>query len=417
MVVDAWQPPLIALIGFGMCREDLGRTAEKWVARAEVLVGGRRMLAAFPEHPGERMVIGSPLGALLDDVADISRRQRVAVLAAGDPLFFGIGRRLVDRVGAQRLMVVPNVTAVQSLFARLAIPWDGVRVHSVHGRDNGRWLDDLAKGRCVVLLTDPRHHPAWVARKVMQAGLAVGEVVVGENLGSQAERVLRMDLGTVAERDFEALNVTVLFPRGGASEDKDATAPTELPVMGIDDEMFRHGRGLITKVEIRAIVLARLQLRCRQVLWDLGAGSGSVAIEAARMAALSRVAAVEKDEGRYRDLESNIRRFGCHNVRAYHGYAEDVVERLPSPDRVFIGGGSGNLEDLLAKVRCRLKPGGRVVQTAVTFDTLERVRSFWQDCGRPVDIVEAQISRSVPILNTQRLEALNPIFITSVTMP
>ena len=171
---------------------------------------------------------------------------------------------------------------------------------------------------------------------------------------------------------------------------------------------------MITKMEVRAVVLAHLQLKPGLILWDLGAGSGSVSIEAARLAPLKQVIAVEKNRKRFEALQQNVKDLGGPEVQTVHGSACDVIDQLPDPDRVFIGGSGEELRALLPRVAERLRPEGRVVQTAVTLDTLETVRSFWRGKPFEISITQLQVNRSAAISESLRFEALNPVFIVSV---
>jgi precorrin-6Y C5,15-methyltransferase (decarboxylating) len=180
------------------------------------------------------------------------------------------------------------------------------------------------------------------------------------------------------------------------------------PVLGLGDEAFAHQRGLITKMEVRAVVLASLQLRPGLVLWDLGAASGSVAIEAARLTRLERVFAVEKDPDRFQQLLKNIGRFGCSAaILPVQGEAPEALQGLPDPDRVFIGGSGGESTAILEELVRRLRPRGYVVQTAVTLETLAELQAFWRRQPFELNIVQLQVNRSVPIGDAFRLEALN----------
>ncbi len=411
---DDWSPPLLALIGLGMERGNLGLGALRWIERAEVLAGGRRLIGWFPEHRADRLVLEGPLDAAVARLKEVSETRRTVVLASGDPLFFGIGRRLVKAVGKERLFVFPNVTSVQYLFSRLGKPWEDVKVVSLHGRNplpgSTSWLAAVHRFPMVAFLTDPSHTPAWIASEMVAAGCTRHTLIVGEDLGLSTERIEGFSPVEAAGRTFSALNVVVACAvekrAGDAGEETCRGA-----VLGLPESAFRHEAGLITKTEIRAVVLAHLRLEPGNVLWDLGAGSGSVSIEAARLAPLRQVIAVEKNPDRYEDLIRNIREFHCHEVQPVCGCAAEAVEGAPDPDRVFIGGSGGELLEILEKTAARLKPGGRVVQTAVTLDTLDLARSFWQGRRFDVTLVQLQVSRSVPIGKALRLEALNPVFI------
>jgi len=413
---EEWRPPLVVLVGMGMSAEDLSPRVLSWIERADVLVGAKRLLDCFPDHTGERIPLLSSLDETIERLRAVARNRRTVVLASGDPFFFGIGRRLVQALGKEHVFALPNVTSVQALFARLLEPWDDVKVVSLHGRSEtanaGRWLDDLRHCSRMAFFTDPRRTPAWIAREMLAAGYAHHTMIVAEDIGLPTERIGRFTLREAADRAFSTLNLVAVF----ADRDhcRAPAAPFEDTVLGLPEEAFMHEAGLITKTEVRAVVLAHLLLQPGKVLWDVGSGSGSVSIEAARVGRLREVIAVERNEDRFRDLVANIERFRCPEVRPVFGSALQVLAGAPDPDRVFIGGSGGELPMLLDMVSKRLRPGGRVVQTAVTLDTLEAARSFW--LGKPFEVcvVQLQVSRSAPIGGTLRLEALNPVFIVTV---
>lgn len=428
---DDWAPPCVVLVGMGMRVGDIPAAALPWIERAEVLAGGARHLDWFASHPGEKLPLKGPLNAWLDAVGAISRERRTAVLASGDPFFFGIGRRLAERLGKDHLVTFPNITSVQVLFARLNEPWEDVKVLSLHGRGaavgDPRWLLQFRLHPRFVCFTDPQHTPNWIARQLLENGMEDRVMVVGEDLGTSSERIHRLSPREAATGSFSSLNLVAVLderkdaPRQGtpeetASSSVDLEGDAALPrtVLGLPESAFRHQAGLITKMEVRAVALAALQLEPGLVLWDLGAGSGSVSIEASRLVSLRCVAAVEKDPHRYRDLQENIERLCGSPIQAFHGRSSELLGRLPDPDRVFIGGSGGDLPEVFDHLLRRMRAGGRLVLTAVTLDTLEAVRAFWGDKDYELEIIQLQVSRSAPIGKTLRLEALNPVFVISV---
>ncbi|NLI83229.1 MAG: precorrin-6y C5,15-methyltransferase (decarboxylating) subunit CbiE [Deltaproteobacteria bacterium] len=408
---EKWEPPVMVLVGVGVGPGDLTGDALRWIARGQVIAGAARHLGLFPEHPGRRIAWQSGLEPFLERLDEASRYERTVMLASGDPLFFGIGSRLIRQMGRDRVVIVPGITSVQALFGRLREPWEDVRVLSLHGREEEglEWKLLYAVGRYprLAVFTDPVHTPGWIARKLLDAGVAGRRMVVAEDLGQATENIGRYSLEEVLLREFSSLNLVAVF----CEERSGRRDLTGIPVFGFSEEMFQHEAGLITKVEVRALVLASLQLGPGQVLWDLGAGSGSVSIEASRIAPLGRVIAVERDENRIRDLRENLRRFQCYEISAVHGNALDVMDGLPDPDRVFVGGSGGELERMLGKLSPRLRPGGRVVQTAVTLETLETARRFWKTMGMEVSVTQLHSSRSTSIGGSVRLDAMNPVFV------
>lgn len=411
-----WRSPTVLLVGLGQGRDDLSARVLRWLERAEVLAGGKRHLDAFPEFKGEKIPLRAPLEEFLHALKKSSEQKRVAVLASGDPLFYGIGRRLARYLGKEHLLAFPNVTSLQALFAALGEAWDDVTVLSLHGgarlSNPALWLRTVRTASKVALLTDPHRTPAWIAEQLLEMGVADRSLIVAENLGLPSERIHHLSLEAARNRSFSPLNIVVVVRQKPSR--RAASVRPRLPLFGLPESAFEHEAGMITKMEVRAVVLAQLHLEPDLVLWDLGAASGSVSIEAARLVPLREAFAVEKDSDRYEALQRNIKAFGLAEVRALQGRASEVVGRLPDPDRVFIGGSGEDLPEVLRQVSERLRAGGRVVQTAVTLDTLETARSFWGGKPFAMSILQLQVNRSAPIAESLRFEALNPVFILSV---
>jgi precorrin-6Y C5,15-methyltransferase (decarboxylating) len=205
---------------------------------------------------------------------------------------------------------------------------------------------------------------------------------------------------------------------------QDASAPPareDLPPrprlhLGLPEAAYDHEQGLITKAEVRAVVLAKLGLFPGQVLWDVGAGSGSVGLEASLLLGAGRILAVEKNPARLAQLAANRDRFGVTNLEIIAGQAPQCLHRLPPPDRVFIGGGGEAVGDILAAVLLRLRPGGRVVLTATRLETLETARRLLAQHQLQPDVVQLQVSRSQPLAGGHYFQALNPVWIIAASI-
>ncbi|ROQ93369.1 precorrin-6y C5,15-methyltransferase (decarboxylating) subunit CbiE [Desulfosoma caldarium] len=440
---EQWTPPLIAVVGIGTGPKTCALEGLQWIQRAEILVGGTRHLAFFADHPGEKMPLRGSMKSLVETVESLSRQRRVAVLASGDPLFFGIGRTLTSMLPADRLHFIPGPTSVQSLCAALARPWEDVRVFSLHGRESSlEWMWFLRQGYPVALLTDEEHGPPWIAQHLVRAGLDGFDLIVGEDLGLPSEKIRRMTPHDAVTADFSPLTVVLLGEPGlqdGPQKDSERCAPfkQEAPAektleavsgpdcngphksagavaLGVPDTAFVHRAGLITKREVRVLALSMLRLGPGQVLWDLGAGSGSMSVEAALLCPLHSVWAVEKVPERAEDIRKNVRRFHCGQVQVIEGEALHVVERLPAPHRVFVGGSGGTLPALLRAVWNRLAPLGRIVVAAVTWQSLQDVDTFSRSNGIALEALQVQVNRAVPVGSSVRFEALNPVFLCSM---
>ncbi|SPF44292.1 Precorrin-6Y C5,15-methyltransferase (Decarboxylating) [Syntrophobacter sp. SbD1] len=409
-----WKPPLIAAIGMGIGPKCLGSLALEWIEAAQILIGASRHLELFPEYAGEKLDFKSPLSESLEEIGRISATKRVAVLCSGDPLFFGIGRTLADKFGKNRLMVIPNVTSIQTLCARICENWDSIETVSFHGAKAKtgieRVLDILNTGRKAAVITDPDHKPQWIAGELIEFQSEC-TLIIGEDLGIPSERIRSFSPRDAAGEEFSLLSAIVVLPAESAVKSAKSNK-TEI-VFGLSDEAFECEAGMITKMEVRAVVLAMLQPAHGQVLWDLGAATGSVSVEAAAIARLKRIFAIEQNQSRYSMLLRNLEKFGISEVQALCARASEAIGALPDPDRVFIGGSGDDLDMILETVAKRLLPGGRVVQTIVLLQTLEKVNKFWKDKNFDLSTVQIQVNRSVPTGKDQRLEALNPVFIVS----
>ncbi len=372
------------------------------IGRAEILLGGERQLALFPEFKGQKVAIGSNLAEIVEILEKTERR--AVVLASGDPLFFGIGRYLLRNLPEEELAFVPNVTSVQYAFAKIKEPWDDAVFISAHGRGLKKAVDRIVANDKAAVLTDDVNTPAAIAAELMRRGRDGYTAWLCENLGTAEERIVRTDVKNLPEIDAAPLNVLILI--------KEYEAVGEyVPILGIPDDEFATVKKLITKEEVRVITLAKLKLRHDMVLWDIGAGSGSVAIEADHLLPNGRVFAVERSPQCHDFIRENLNRFNSRNVSLIEGEAPGCLESLPDPDRVFIGGSGGNLWEILDAVDARLPAEGRVVINAVTLDTLNAATEFFENAGYHLEVTVVNIARTRPLTDYKMFEAFNPVYV------
>ncbi len=403
----------VTIVGMGMSPQDLTARHHDLIAAAEVLVGGRRHLAHFADLTAEKIEIGKGLSTLLPAIRSAARDRRVVVLASGDPLYYGVGAYLVRALGPENVRVYPNVSSVAAAFARIRHPGQDVRVVSQHGRDGAaQLLAATGEADWVAVFTDPTHTPAQVARLLLQNEVTGFEMCILENMGTATERISWLGPESAAANAFADPNLVVLkrSPQAAAS-------PPRPLFLGMPDEQFDHQNGLITKAEVRVLALSRLQLRPRDTLWDLGAGSGSLAIEAAVFIRSGLIFAVEQNPERIQQIRRNAARFGVSNLSAVQAVLPEGLEPLPDPDRIFIGGGGRNLGAIIRQAASRLKPGGRMVVNTVLLDTIQSAVAAMQQLGWEADLVQAQISRSQRMPWSLRMTAHNPVWIVSGAKP
>ncbi|EGJ50227.1 bifunctional cobalt-precorrin-7 (C(5))-methyltransferase/cobalt-precorrin-6B (C(15))-methyltransferase [Desulfocurvibacter africanus] len=402
------QPP-VEIIGAGLTEGHMCRHVYDVVRKANVLVGGRRMLARYLGHPAQKIEIVSPLSAVIEAIErNQSLSLHVVVLADGDPLFFGIGRRLVEALGADKVRIHPGITALQAAAARLKIAWEDIPAVSLHGRSD--WIPlfaALSRRPRVAVYTDATNTPAAIARRLLERGAEAFGMHVLENLHEPDERVGRYTLTEAASLDFAPLNLVIL----------ECERAPELPLrLGLPEESLSPG-GLITKAPVRAASLAALSLPADGTLWDLGAGSGAVSIEAAVLMERGRILAVERDAGRMERIRENIRRTHAFSVEPVQGDMTEAMASLPDPDRVFFGGGLSRDTRPLELACARLVSGGILVANLVLLDGLSRAKAYLDSLGWETDVTQLSCCRSKPLAGDMRLEGLNPVFILRGVKP
>lgn len=405
----------------------LSATALAHLRSADVVIGGARTLALF-EHEFKTDAVRHDLTGQLKAVPDWVRAARAdhlscVVLATGDPLCHGIAPYLAQHLCVQALDILPNLSTLQLACARIGLAWQDARIVSVHARDAGEWargslpshgLYALAQAvranARLLVLTSPDNSPDRIARLLVAEGLGDDfHMAVAENLLQPEERVLaELSPHDAAGMRFASLNVVLLW----------RTAAAPRPVrFGLADAEFAQRqpeKGLITKQEVRAVSLARLQLRADSVVWDIGAGSGSVGLEAARLCSQGHVYAIEKNEADHAIAGQNHAAFGVSNYSLFHGKAPEGLDTWPDPDAVFIGGSGGELAGLIAGILRRLRQGGSLVMNFVTLENLATATATLQSLegeGISWDVLQLQAARSKPILHMHRMAAENPVWI------
>ncbi len=405
----------------------LSDTARRRLAAAAVVIGaGRTLELVRPQLPAEAILkdMDGQLGQLPAWIAAARQAgQTVVILATGDPLCHGIASWLTGKLGRDGFEILPTVSTLQLAFARFKTAWQDIEISSCHSADAGEWfvgatpahglykaMRAIALHPRVALFTGPDNNPARLARALLTAGYG-DEVKL-----SIACRLLLPDesilpgqaLADVADRSFPEPNVVLV----------ERTASATGPAFGLEDlEYIQRSpeKGLITKQEARALSLAKLRLKPDAMVWDIGAGSGSVGLECARLAPHGHVWAIEKNEGDAANARANAARFRIGNYTLCEGKAPALLDGWPDPDAVFIGGSGGELGELIALILARLPADGRLVMNFVTIENLATATATLQAAGAAWDVVQLQASRSQPILDMHRLAAQNPVWIVTAS--
>jgi precorrin-6Y C5,15-methyltransferase (decarboxylating) len=395
------------------------------LAGADLVVGGRRHLDATRLPEGARRIVLGPPAPALDAIERcLDAGRRVVVLASGDPGFFGIVRVLAERFGAERLDVRPGVSSVAAAFARLGLPWDDAVVVSAHGRDPRTAVNVCRAHPKVAVLTGPGAGPAELGAALAD-GCVERVLVVASALGDpERERVARVTPGEAAARDWgTAVNMVLcLVPHRPPSAPSRALVGPVRTVAGpppgpsgwaLEEGAFAHRDSMITKFEVRALALARLGPRLGDLVWDVGAGSGSVAVECARLGAA--VVAVEKTSDGVERIRANAAAHGV-DVQVVHGDAPDALTPLADPDAVFVGGGGRELPAIVTA--CARRARRTVVVAMAALDRVPAVREALVAAGFSCDGVLLHSSRLAPLPgDVTRLAATNPVFLLWGTRP
>jgi len=407
-------PAKINIVGIGADGlNGVTDTARQLVMEAELLIGESHCLALVPEAPGQRVTVG----VQLDDVAtrlEGSGDQRAVVLAVGDPLFYGVARYLCDRLGKDRFEVVPHVSSMQLAFARVKESWEEAFLTNLAGHGVEAVLGQIRVAEKVGLFTSEQTPPNLVAQTMLDNGLDNFTAYVCENLGSPDERVTQGALAELAAQQFAPLNVMILVRKPSAPDRPSESIGRRL--FGNPDEAFLQSkpkRGLLTPSEIRSMALAELDIGPASVVWDVGAGSGSVAIEAAQIASDGAVYAIEMDPEDYELITKNAEHFGVANLTPVLGRAPEAWEDLPDPDCVFVGGSGRQLARLIEPAFARLKTGGRLVVTMGSIDNLADVEALLREQCPDVKLWMMNFARGTYQLERIRFEAINPTFVIS----
>lgn len=419
---------LVHVVGIGLDGADgLSHTVREIVEQATLLIGSDRHLSYFPDSSAQRLILGD-LTKVVEEIRDrlSAGSGGIVVLVSGDPLFFGLGRLLVAQLPSTELTFHPHLSSVQLAFNRIKVSWQDARVISAHGRSLDELTQALQQGiEKIAVLTDTQNTPEAIARLLLALDLpSTYQFWVCENLGGADERVRsfpflgRQLISSLQAQNFASLNVVVLLrPSDSASKSRESASLPDmdaLPMLGVPDRSFlsfSDRPGLMTKREVRVLVLGELALQPGQIIWDIGAGTGSVSIEIARLFPTSRVYAIEKTAAGTMLIQQNCDRFQVENVISIHGSAPEALYSLPAPNRIFIGGSGGNLTEILDTCNSHLTASGRLVLALATLEHLNEALNWLSRQQWDYQLLQAQLSRSVPVGSLTRLSPLNPVTI------
>ncbi len=407
----------ITIVGIGDDGlEGLTKQALELIAAAGTVFGPANLLRKVEQSAshsaGQRL---AALNADLDQMAaaiDQADQLPVVLLASGDPLFYGTSRYLCEKLGKDRFEVLPHVSSMQLAFARVKESWDEAYLTNLATQSISRVVERIRSAEKVGVFTSEEVPPAALAQALLDQGIEYFNAYVCENLGSRDERVTRGTLAEIATQSFANLNVMILVRLPNVPDRPAKMVGKRL--FGNPDECFlqsRPKRGLLTPCEVRAIALAELDLGPNSIMWDVGAGSGSVAIESAQLAPNGQIFAIEMAAEDYNLLIENSRKFGTVNVTPVLGEAPEAWEDLPDPDAIFVGGTGRAVVKLVEESWSRLRGGGRLVVNVASLENLIGTERALKRLGTDVRVMMINLARGQQQFDELRFESANPSFL------
>lgn len=401
----------VTIIGAGPGNPDLlSRAALDAIDIADVVIGAHRALVGIDVPPD---VVRCELVKTADIVAaltDAASWQRAVVVMTGDVGLFSGARRLVEALSGDAqvdVRVVPGISSASYLAARLARPWQDWRFASAHGVACDIVAEAERAGE-LFLATSGGEDPSRLSGELVQAGFGDARVTVAERLSYPDERITCATASEIAGQTFDDLNVMLIDFAGGAASSRWPYASS-----GIPDELFIRGDVPMTKQEVRAVALAKLRLTATDTVWDVGAGTGSVSIEAALVARAGSVWAVERNAAGVRLIRENADAFGCGNVHAVPGVAPEALAKLPVPDAVFVGGSAGELPSI---VEAALEKNSqvRLCVPCVTVETLTEACALLSGSRfKGFEACQVSAARAEAVGSHHLMKAQNPVFLVS----
>lgn len=399
----------IYIIGIGMGNADtMTIDALKKIKECQAIAGAQRMVESvlqMVDIAHSRVcyaVSSSEIFSWMKEQEDI---KSFAVLMSGDTGFFSGSKKLAALIQQEHqyeLELIPGISSLQYLCAKIQVPWENTKVVSLHGRKTD-FLCEIQRHETVFFLTDQDCTPDYICRCLVQAGMAQAEVSVGERLSYPEEKITSDTAEALENQKFDSLNVVLV--RNRAYREK------RVVTHGIPDEAFIRKKIPMTKEEVRSVTISKLRICESDVVYDIGAGTGSVSVELALQAAKGNVYAIEAREEAVSLIEENRRKFDVHNLHVIHGMAPEAMKELPPADKAFIGGSKGNMAAII-KALLEKNPDIRISMNLIAIESFAEAIQGFRDGGiADIDVVQISVARAKATGNYHLMMGQNPVFI------
>lgn len=390
----------VTIAGYGTGTKDCLPETQRALDAAGLVLGAPRLLESAGVAPprGVAAVSAAELAAAIN----AAQADSACVLMSGDSGFYSGARLLLPLLAGHEVTVLPGVSSVQALSAALQMPWQGWRLCSAHGADCNV-AHEVSRHDACFFLTGGAQTPDALCRTLTDCGFGALNAFVGSDLGSVDQRIAKGRVAELARRRFSPLSVLLV----------QNPAPRKRMGFGLPDTTFVRGNIPMTKSEVRAIALSKLRLSSGDTLFDIGAGTGSVAVEAAMLLDTGRVYAIEQKAEGCRLITENARKLGAFNLTCIEGVAPDALQSLPAPDAAFIGGSGGRLREI-ASLLLDKNPQVRLVVAAVTLETIAEAVGLFNELNLPnTETVQVAVSRAEQLGRYHLMAAQNPVYMIS----
>jgi precorrin-6B C5,15-methyltransferase / cobalt-precorrin-6B C5,C15-methyltransferase len=382
--------------------------AKSIIEESDIIAGGKRNLELFADLQKESFVIGNNLDELYNFIITNIKRKKIVVLASGDPGLYSITEFLKVKLPDTDIEVVPGISSLQYLCCKIKLSRDDMKITSVHGRKQEDLISIIKNNNKVAVFTGGEYSPDKICRELFEKGITNVRITVGENLSYQAEKVISGTPEEIGRIDFDKLTLMITER---ISNSQDLMKLWDYSTHGVPDELFIRGEVPMTKEEVRALSLSKLRLKTDSIVYDIGAGTGSVSIECGLKCPEGKIYSIEKNIEALGLIGENIDRFGLVNIDIVKGEAPVDIKGLPKPDRVFIGGSGGNMDAILKWIDENCDKVRVVINTITIESAYEAIKGLEKIGFENIEITNISVSRSKKAGDKHLMQAINPVYV------
>lgn len=397
----------VTVVGIGMGNvETITLQGIRAIEEAKVVIGAKRMVDSLRDvwlKEDVEVFYSIKPKEIAKIIEACKVEDKILVLMSGDTGFFSGTKKLVQNFKEKNIQynIIAGISSISYLSSKLGESWGDWKIVSLHGRDVNP-LSYVSEYETVFLLLDAKMTPAKVCELLTEAGFGETQIVVGERLSYEDEKIRKGLARDFTDENFDSLSVMVV---------KNLDKPVRKISLGIRDEEYIRGKVPMTKEEIRTVSISKLDIEEEDIIYDVGAGTGSVAIEMALLAKYGKVFAIETKKEAVELIERNKEKFGAFNLEIVEGLAPEALEKLPAPNKVFIGGSKGNMREIVETILLK-NPQVKFVINAIALETLNEVMNIFKELDFEMrDIIQLAVTRTKKIASYTMLDAINPIFI------